>query len=60
MEMVECGHSPLRYQVEREVPERVIPKLHEVRMTHLITGLMATLAALHIQKIKVTVSIKIN
>jgi hypothetical protein len=29
-------------------------------MTHLITGLMATLTALHIQKIKVSVSIKIN
>jgi len=41
-------------------PKGFISKLHEVRMTHLITGLVATLAALHISKIKVTVSVKIN
>jgi hypothetical protein len=47
-------------RVERAAPERVISPLHEVYMPHLITGLVATLAALHISKIKVSVSIKIN
>ncbi len=59
--MIECWDSAPGLSGSRVgAPERVISNISEVCMTHLITGLVATLAALHISKIKVSVSVKIS